>query len=58
MWPTCLSAYFAYGESLAPNATGFLAIILQMTPIWREYLRFFGHPARRSVPVLPLWMGY
>jgi hypothetical protein len=32
-----------------------------MTPIWREYLRFFGHPARQSVvflPVLPLWMGY
>jgi hypothetical protein len=28
------------GESLAANATGFQAAILQMTPIGRGYLRF------------------
>src|SRR6478609_8299477 len=34
------------GESLAANATGFPAAILQMTPIERGYLRFLGPPSK------------
>jgi hypothetical protein len=36
-----------HGESLAANATGFPAVILPMTPIGREYLRFLGAPHER-----------